>query len=130
MNKSYASLQDRIKAAFIDSIILISAMYCTSVLLNSLEDVSPLVRMSLFILYFMLYEPIMLSVFGHTLGHYYCDINVRREKERDKKVNFFMAVLRFLFKAFLGWLSLITITSSSRGQAIHDAVAQSVVLVD
>ncbi|WP_296382723.1 RDD family protein [Winogradskyella sp.] len=130
MNLDYARLQNRIKAAVIDSIILFTVMYCTSELLNSFENISPSLRMWLFILYFILYEPLMISVFGYTLGHFYCDIKVRRENDFNKKINFPLALIRFLFKACLGWLSLLTITGSEKGQAIHDSVVKSVVLVD
>jgi hypothetical protein len=78
-------------------------MYCTSELLNSYENVSSSLRMWLFILYFILYEPLMVSIFGHTLGHYYSDIKVRQANNLDRKINFPLALVRFIIKLLLGW---------------------------
>ncbi|EDP69505.1 hypothetical protein FBALC1_17227 [Flavobacteriales bacterium ALC-1] len=130
MDNDYARLQSRIKAAVIDVIILMALMYCTSELLNSIENVNPSVRMYLFILYFVLYEPLLVSVFGNTLGHYYSDIKVRQEKNNGKKISFPLALIRFIIKSLLGWLSLLTITGSEKSQAIHDSIVKSVVIND
>ena len=130
MNINYGSLQSRIKAAVIDSIILIAVMYCTSELLNSYEKAPSSLRMWLFILYFILYEPLMVSIFGYTLGHYYSDIKVRRANNLNKKISFPLALIRFVIKVLLGWLSLLTITGSEKKQAIHDKIINSVVLID
>ena len=130
MTLNYAGLQNRIKAAVIDGIILIAVMYCTSEILNSYEDVSSSLRMWLFVLYFILYEPLAVSIFGSTLGHFYSDIKVRQENNLDKKVIFPLALVRFIIKLFLGWVSLLTITGSEKKQAIHDTVVKSVVIID
>ncbi|WP_299130064.1 RDD family protein [uncultured Winogradskyella sp.] len=130
MNNNYARLQSRIKAAVIDGIILMALMYCTSELLNSIENVNPSVRMYLFILYVVLYEPLLVSVFGSTLCHYYSDIKVRQEKNNSKKMSFPLAFVRFIIKSLLGWLSLLTITGSEKHQAIHDSIVKSFVLID
>lgn len=130
MNLDYGSLQSRIKAAVIDSVILISAMYCTSEILNSFKEVPSSLRAWLFILFFILYEPLMVSIFGNTLGHYYSDIKVRQEDNVDKKIIFPLALVRFVLKALLGWLSLLTITGSEKKQAIHDKIVKSVVVID
>ena len=130
MNTNYARLQSRIKAAVIDGIVLMALMYCTSELLNSIENVNPSVRMYLFILYFVLYEPLLVSIFGNTLGHYYSDIQVRQDNDHNKKISFFSALIRFIIKSLLGWLSLLTITGSEKHQAIHDSLVKSVVIND
>ena len=130
MDSIYARLQSRIKAAVIDGIVLMALMYCTSELLNSIENVNPSVRMYLFILYFVLYEPLLVSIFGNTLGHYYSDIQVRQDNDHNKKISFFSALIRFIIKSLLGWLSLLTITGSEKHQAIHDSLVKSVVIND
>ncbi len=130
MQNTYARLQTRIKAAVIDSIVLLVLMYCTSELLNSLEDFNSSIRICLFILYFILYEPLLVSIFGNTLGHYYVDIKVKQEKNSNKNISFSIALVRFIIKFFLGWVSLLTITGSKKHQAIHDSIAKSVVIND
>jgi uncharacterized RDD family membrane protein YckC len=72
----------------------------------------------------------MVSCFGNTLGHYLLDVKVKRESDYKKNIPFFHAIFRFLIKFFLGWLSLLTITSSTKRQAIHDSVTKSVVILD
>jgi len=115
MINDYPSLQLRIKAAVTDFIILVFAMYCTSELLN---------------FYFVLYEPLLVSCFGNTLGHYFSDIKVKQELNNEKNMSFPLALLRFTIKSLLGWLSLLTITSSEKRQAIHDSLVKSVVIYD
>ena len=64
MNAIYSSLQHRIKAAVIDGIILIVMMYSASEILKYFDDVPSSLRMYLFILFFILYEPILVSYIG------------------------------------------------------------------
>ncbi|MUU79096.1 RDD family protein [Winogradskyella endarachnes] len=130
MENVYAGLQDRIKAAVADGILLIVIMYSITEILKFFNDVPSLLRMSLFILFFFLYEPLMVSIFGFTAGHYYFDIKVKRENNHDKNISFPLAVLRFILKFFLGWVSLLSVTGTDKKQAIHDKIASSVVLID
>lgn len=130
MINDYPSLQLRIKAAVTDFIILVFAMYCTSELLNSFDNVPTSLRIYLFVFYFVLYEPLLVSCFGNTLGHYFSDIKVKQELNNEKNMSFPLALLRFTIKSLLGWLSLLTITSSEKRQAIHDSLVKSVVIYD
>lgn len=130
MDSIYATLQSRIKAAVIDGIILIVLMYSTTEILKYVDDVPSALRMYLFILFFVLYEPLMVSIFGFTAGHYYSDIKVKRANNLRKNIIFPLALLRFILKFFLGWISLLTVTGTEKKQAIHDKVANSVVIVD
>ncbi len=130
MKANYADLQSRVKAVVIDSVIIVVLMYCTSILLDNIDNVQRSIRMFLAVLYLILYEPILISIFGFTLGHYYSDIHVKKANNLESNLSFPLALLRFTFKFFLGWLSLVTVTSSEKKQAIHDAIANSVVLID
>lgn len=105
MKNVYAGLQNRIKAAVADGFLLIVMMYSTAEILKFFNDVPSALRMSLFILFFFLYEPLMISIFGFTAGHYYFDIKVKRESNHTKNIAFPLALLRFIFKFFLGWVS-------------------------
>lgn len=130
MNIVYATLQSRIMAAVIDGIILIVLMYSTTEILKYFDEVPSSLRMYLFILFFVLYEPILVSLFGSTAGHYYSDIKVKQANHVNKNVIFPLALVRFILKYFLGWLSLLTVTSTEKRQAIHDKVVNSVVIED
>lgn len=128
MKLPYASLQERVKAAIIDGLLIIAAMYAVSETLNSFEQVPTYVRVVFAVVLFLLYDPFFTSYYGGTIGHSYCNITVRRESDPTKKIAFPFAIVRFLAKAFLGWLSLLTVTGNEKKMAIHDYFAQSVVL--
>ena len=130
MKSIYAGLQNRIKAAVIDGILLMVMMYSVTEILKYFNDVPSSLRMCLFLLLFVLYEPLMVSILGFTAGHYYFDIKVKREDNQNKNILFPLALLRFILKFLLGWISLLSISSTDKKQAIHDKVVNSVVLID
>lgn len=127
MENNYARLSTRVKAAVIDSIVLITLMYSATEIFNVFEFVSNSVRISVFIFIFLLYEPILVTLFGATVGHFFNDIVVKKEKNETQNINFPTAVIRFILKATLGWISLLTIHGDKKGQAIHDSFAKSIV---
>lgn len=128
MEENYAILPDRVKAAVIDGIILIAAMYATSEILNLFEKVPNYVRIVAAVFLFVLYDPIFTSQFGGTIGHSYSKINVKKDSDRTTNISLPAAVLRFILKASLGWLSLLTVTGNEKKKAIHDLAVNSVVL--
>ena len=130
MKSIYAGLQNRIKAAVVDGILLMIMMYSVTEILKYFSDVPSSLRMCLFLLLFVLYEPLMVSILGFTAGHYYFDIKVKREDNQNKNILFPLALLRFILKFLLGWISLLSISSTDKKQAIHDKVVNSVVLID
>jgi len=127
---SYALLPDRVKAAVIDSIILVAMMYGISELFALFENVPQSFRITAFILVFLLYDPLLTSIYGGTIGHSFSNILVKNEDEPSKNISFSLAVLRFVVKLFLGWISLLTVTSNKKRKAIHDFVAKSIVILE
>ena len=128
MSTTYARLPNRVKAAVIDSITLIILMYSITQIFSLFESVPKYVRGGLFFVVFFLYEPILVSLFGRTLGHLFCDIVVKSEHNKKKNIPFHIAFIRFILKALLGWISLLTVTGNEKNQAIHDKVAKSIVI--
>lgn len=128
MDINYANLPERIKAAFIDAMIMILAMYAVTEVFAMIENVPNYVRAITWVFIFFLYEPIFVSSLGWTVGHSYLGLVVRRDDDPSKKINFFVAMLRVFVKWLLGWVSLVTTTGNSKRKAIHDIVAFSVVL--
>jgi len=128
MNIQYANLPERVKAAFIDSIILILLMYMCSEIFALFESVSNAWRISASIFIFILYDPIFTSTFGGTIGHSFINIAIKKEDSPEQNISFFTALLRFIFKAVLGWVSLLTTTGNDKRKAIHDYVAKSIVI--
>lgn len=70
----------------------------------------------------------MTSVFGATLGHRSMGIRVSKVSDHGKKIPFPLALVRYVIKALLGWVSLLTVGSSKSRLAIHDMAVGSVVL--
>lgn len=128
MKSNYISLFPRVKAATLDGILLIMMMYVASEILGMFEAVPDYVRTVLFIVIFFLYEPLLVSLWGKTLGHHKMDICVRREADLSKKISLPIAIFRYAVKFCLGWFSLLTITGSTKHQALHDRLAKSVVI--
>jgi len=128
MTRTYAILPFRVKAAVIDSIILIAAMYAVSEFFALFEEVPTYMRIMASVLIFILYDPIFTSIYGGTIGHSFAGIEVKRENDPSKNLDIFTAILRFIFKALLGWISLLTVSGNDKKRAIHDFVAKSVVM--
>ncbi|WP_299557052.1 RDD family protein [Seonamhaeicola sp.] len=128
MKKKYANLFPRVKAAIIDGIVLIVLMYLATWILDAIGEVPNYARIVVFIFVFLLYEPILVAYFGASVGHFFNDIMVKRESNEAKNIILPKAIFRFVFKFFLGWVSLLTIRSDKKGKAIHDFVGGSVVL--
>ncbi|WP_308993862.1 RDD family protein [Mariniflexile litorale] len=126
--EKYSKLFTRIKAAFVDALELIILMYSATEIFNLIEMIPNYIRICVFVFLFLLYEPILISVFGATVGHFFNDIVVKRDGDEQKNVLFPKAIFRFIFKFFLGWVSLLTISSNEKRKAIHDYVGGSVVL--
>lgn len=124
----YAGLTDRIKAVTADGFFLVVCMFIISSVFTKIGDVSDTARMFAFISIFLLYDPLFTSVFGGTIGHFAMGLRVKRENDQNKNIYIHLAFLRFIAKALLGWISILTVMSSEKNKAIHDMIAQSVVV--
>lgn len=128
MKKKYAILPDRIKAVVIDSIILIALMFAVTEIFALFEVVPNFFRIMAFIFIFVLYDPILTVKYGATVGHSFSNIVVKNEKDHTKNITFPKALIRFLVKFSLGWISLVTVTGNEKRKAIHDFAAGSIVI--
>ena len=124
----YGTLINRVKAAIVDFMVLMGLILAVSTIFSKFENVPDFVRVILFILIFILYDPIFTSTIGATIGHLFLGLRVRRSNNEDKKIIFPIAIVRFILKALLGWISLLSIAVIKKKKAIHDLVAGSVVL--
>ena len=124
----YATLFIRVKAAIVDFLVLMGLGLAVSTILSKFENVPDFVRIILFILIFILYDPIFTSTIGATIGHLIMGLRIRRSNDEDRKIIFPIAIVSFILKALLGWVSLLTIAVIKKKKAIHDLVAGSVVL--
>ncbi len=124
----YAELIDRIKAAFSDMVVLVILMYAATTVLSSFEYVPIEARIAAFVGIFFIYEPLFISAFGGTIGHYVNGLRVKRSKDYSKNIIFPWAIVRYAAKIFLGIISLFTISSNFEGKAMHDMIVNSVVI--
>ncbi|NME68464.1 RDD family protein [Flammeovirga aprica] len=122
----YPYLATRVKAAFIDSmlmgILLILVLQLFSDGNNGLEI------FIFFSIVVFVYEPVLLTLYAATIGQKLMGITVRRNTDFNKKINLFRAILRVLTKYTLGWLSFFTINFNKKHMAIHDFAGASIVL--
>lgn len=123
----YPLLSERIQSTFIDTVFIVILMFIFASVLDRFENVPDGVRITLFVLVWIVYDPVCTSL-GFTLGNYIKGLRVRQHENVDKKINVFQAVLRYLIKIFLGWISFLTINTNKEKRALHDFVAGSVVI--
>ena len=124
----YPNLLDRIKGLTIDAIILIALIIITGDILNSFENTPEIMKAFLFVCYFILYEPVLVSIKGATIGQNYAGIKVRKANNESQKINFISALFRYGIKMVLGWVSFITFFTSNNKRALHDLASGSIVI--
>ena len=126
--KDYPVLLDRFKAVFVDTVILIILLKIITDIFSLFDNVPDIIRAIAFIFIFFLYNPIFISVFGGTIGHRINGIRVKKEDNQNRNISFPMALIRFITKALLGWISLLTVSINDKKKAIHDILVHSVVI--
>lgn len=126
--QNYPGVSTRVKAVVTDSIILVTFIVGATYLFESFENVPDFVRIVAFIFIFLLYDPLLTSTLGGTIGHMIFGIRVKREINHDKNILFPLAIIRYLVKVLLGWISLLTVSGNKKGKAIHDIIVKSVVI--
>ncbi len=128
--ENYPGVSVRVKAVVTDSIMLVVFMVVVTYLFESFENVPDYARIIAFIFIFVLYDPLLTSTIGGTIGHMIFGIRVKREKNQQKNILFPLAVIRYLVKVLLGWISLLTVPGNKKGKAIHDLIVGSVVVFE
>jgi uncharacterized RDD family membrane protein YckC len=121
----------RIKSMFIDALVIVLLMYGATIVLEVLKADSGMMHTLAFVLIF-LYEPICTTL-NRTLGQAIMGIRVRNfnalsENGIYKNISFPYALFRFIVKTLLGWISFVTIHSDPDSRAIHDKMANSVMV--
>lgn len=124
----FPSLLSRVKALFVDIVIMLAIFTVTTLIIDTVGAVPSFVRGSIAIFMFYLYDPILTSFTGSTLGHKAMNLKVRKYNDPEKRISLGQAFVRFLTKGFLGWLSFLTVTGNKRKRAIHDMTSGSIIL--
>lgn len=125
----YARFTRRVQAIMIDSIIVI--LLCVSALSLAValqSDTLSRVIGFLIVAVVLLYEPVLVSSTGSTLGHYLTNLRVVDDRS-GRNISFFKACERLVIKSLLGWYSFVILAATRRNQAIHDLLTRSTVQI-
>jgi hypothetical protein len=121
----YARFSRRVRALLIDWVLsvglIIGALFVAA---SAGSDSLPRVLGIVAVILLLLYEPVLVSATGGTIGHYYANIRVVDNRHHGN-ISFLKAVARFFIKSVLGWFSFIFMTATRRNQALHDQLTQS-----
>ena len=90
MKIEFASIFPRLKAAFIDAVVMVALMYGATEILSLFDVVPNYIRILIAVFIFVLYEPIFVSLFGQTMGHSRINLIVRQEEDIKKNISFFL----------------------------------------
>lgn len=80
----------------------------------------------LFAVFAATYDP-LLTVFGATLGQFLMRFRVRNRSD-GRRISILRAYVRFVIKALLGALSLVTVATRKDRRALHDMAAKTIVI--
>jgi hypothetical protein len=125
----YVRFSRRLRASLIDSIIIvfiIVAALFIAVTMRS-DDINRKLGFTVLIA-LLLYEPLLVSIAGSTVGHYLTNLRVVDNQDHGN-ISFPKAVARFAIKSALGWFSFITMATTNRHQAVHDLLTESTVQI-
>jgi uncharacterized RDD family membrane protein YckC len=124
----FPGVLERVKAIVTDSVVILLFIIVSTYAFSLFDHVPDNAKIVAFVFIFLLYDPIFTSIFGGTIGHMLIGIRVKRESDETRNILFPLAVLRFIVKASLGLISLLTVSGNKKGKAIHDYLVGSVVL--
>ena len=77
----------RVKALFVDLCIMLVVFTSTTLFIDSVGDISNFSKGFILIFMFFLYEPLLTSIAGGTLGHKLMTLKIRRYEEPDRKIS-------------------------------------------
>lgn len=125
----YARFSRRLRGMLLDwivaSIVIFGAVLVASAV--SSDNFSRALGI-LALLALLLYEPVLVSLTGGTLGHYFTNLRVVDERSGGN-VSFAKACARVVIKGLLGWYSFVILAATRRNQAVHDLLTRSTVQI-
>ena len=124
----YARFSRRLRAMFLDWTLSLALIFGALMVASNVEsDTLARVLGVLVVLILVLYEPILVSRVGSTLGHYWT--NLRVVADNGGNLSFPRALGRFVLKSLLGWYSFLSMRVTRRNQAVHDLLTRSTVQI-
>ncbi len=125
----YARFSRRLRGMFVDWVLALVVIFGAILIAASVGSAAfsrPLALVV--ILLFVLYEPVLVSRIGGTLGHRYANLRVVDDRTGGN-VSLAKAFARAAIKAVLGWYSFLIMTATRRNQALHDLLTRSTVQI-
>lgn len=127
--KLYVRLHRRLQALSLDVLICLVPVIVYLIFIERLES-SSVKEWGGFLLvaFLLLYEPILVSTRGGTLGHQWRNIRIVAQAHGGN-LGFFRAFVRMIFKGLLGLISILFIPLTKKHQALHDLITGSTVQI-
>jgi uncharacterized RDD family membrane protein YckC len=127
---AYARFSRRFRAFCFDVILFVLVFYIGAVVIHSISPSDSVTRSVWLavIVAVVLYEPILVSTLGGTVGHRVTNLRVVDDRRRGN-LSFGKAVVRMVIKDLLGWYSFLSMTLTRRNQAVHDVLTHSTVQI-
>ena len=127
MERQIPSLVRRYGASLIDAFFIMFLMILAGVALQAESEASVTARVVAFVLILFAYEPVLTSRLC-TIGQRLTGLRVRRYGNREERIGFLAAYVRFAVKILLGAISFLTLAFTKEKRAIHDLAAGSIML--
>ena len=124
----YARFSRRFKAVLLDWMLAMAMLFgALAIASNVASDALARTLGVAIVVILMLYEPVLVSRAGGTLGHIWT--NLRVVDDRGGNLSFAKALARFVVKSVLGWYSFVVMAATRRNQAVHDLLTHSTVQI-
>jgi uncharacterized RDD family membrane protein YckC len=125
----YARFSRRFRGIVLDWMIAMAILFGAVMLASVVQnDNFSRVLGVLVIATLLLYEPVLVSFTGSTLGHYFTNLRVVDERSGGN-VSFLKACARVAIKTVLGLYSFVILAATRRNQAVHDLLTKSTVQI-
>ncbi|MBR0826536.1 RDD family protein [Bradyrhizobium manausense] len=122
----YARFSRRLRGMLLDWMIAMAVLFGAVALASNIRsDTAARALGVAAVALLLLYEPLLVSRFGGTLGHIWT--NLRVVDDRGGNVSFAKALARFVIKSLLGWYSFVIMAATRRNQTVHDLLTRSTV---
>jgi uncharacterized RDD family membrane protein YckC len=125
----YARFSRRLRAMLLDWIIALAVIYGALLLASTVGDDNLSRALGILVaIALLLYEPILVSRIGGTLGHYFTNLRVV-DGQGSGNIGFARACARSFVKTVLGLYSFVVLAVTRRNQAVHDLLTRSTVQI-
>jgi len=123
----YPRLIRRVQAYLIDTFIIVFLLVGLFLLVTTIAIEPFWLRIAIVIVPFLIFEPMLVSYTGGTVGHHLLKLKVQNAGN-IKNMNIVLAFFRYILKNLLGTISLMFVLTTRKHQAIHDFLTNSIVV--